>query len=46
MQDKHIKKRVAKVVSVMGVVWAREDLEWRRRIWLFDRLVIWIWGRD
>jgi len=54
-QDKHIKKRVAKAVSVMGVsVWGigkrRFGKNWRRKIWLFDRLVmvghgieIWRW---
>jgi len=39
-QDKQIRERVTK--AVMGVVWGIEkkrfEKDWRRRIWLFNRL--------
>jgi len=42
-QDMHIRERVAKAMSVMRVVWGigkrRFGKDWRRRIWLFDKLV-------
>jgi len=42
-QDKHIRERVAKAISVLGVVCGirkrRFGKDWRRRIWLFDKLV-------
>jgi len=40
---KHIRERVARAVSVIGLVWSIEKRrfgkDWKRRIWLFDRLV-------
>jgi len=42
-QDEHIKERVAGAMSVMRLVWGigkrRYGKDWKRRIWLFDRLV-------
>jgi len=56
-QDKHIKEKIAKAMAVIGVVWGlgkrRFGGDWRRRIWLFDRLIwtvvgfgVEIWGRE
>jgi len=54
-QDKHIKERVGRAVSVMGLIWGigkrRFGKDWKRRVCLFDRLVwtvvgygVEIWG--
>jgi len=54
-QDSHIRERVAKAMAVMGGVWGigkrRFGKDWKRRIWLFDKLVwtvvgygVEIWG--
>jgi len=54
-QESHIKERVAKAAAIMGQVWGigrrRFGKDWKRRMWMFDRLVwtvagygVEIWG--
>jgi len=47
-QEAHVKERVRKAAAVMGQVWGigkrRFGKDWKRRIWLFDKLVWTVMG--
>ena len=47
-QEKHVKDRAKKAAAIMGQVWSigkrRFGRDWKKRLWLFDRLVWTVMG--
>lgn len=54
-QERHVREKIRKAAAIMGQVWGigkrRFGKDWRRRVWLFDKLLwtvmsygVEIWG--